>query len=89
MAPLWSTTLNAIQMQKIDSIHKYSSSFTIKGDSTSRVNQLKQQFSELTDAELLFERGRENELLTRIQTKLNKTREEVISIIKKVRLERV
>lgn len=74
-------------MQKIDPVHKYNSSFVIKGNWTARANQLKKHFPELTDADLLFERGRENELLTRMQERLNKKRDEVISIIKKVRVE--
>lgn len=76
-------------MEKIDAVHKYTSSFKIKGDWSYRAKQLKKEFSELTDADLLFERGREEELITRITTRLNKNREEVISLIKKVRLERI
>jgi hypothetical protein len=76
-------------MKTTDTIIKYASSFTIKGDWAYRAKQLKKEFPELTDADLLFERGRENELITRLETRLNKNREEVISIIKKVRLERI
>ena len=76
-------------MEKIDTIHKYASSFTIKGDWTFRAKQLKNEFPELSDADLLFERGREDELLVRLESRLSKSREEVISLIKKVRLERI
>jgi uncharacterized protein YjbJ (UPF0337 family) len=76
-------------MQRIDTIRKYNSTFTIKGNWTARASQLKKQFPELTDADLLFERGRENELVARIEARLSKNREEVISIIKKVRVERI
>jgi len=37
----------------------------------------------LTDADLKFEAGKENELLERIGKRLNKKREELINIIKK------
>lgn len=77
------------EMEKIDTIHRHDPSFTIKGDWSYRAKQLKREFPDLTDADLLFERGRENELLSRIELRLSKNREEVISLIKKVRLERI
>jgi hypothetical protein len=43
----------------------------------------------LTDADLKFEAGKENDLLQRVQTRLNKKREEVINIIKKFQTEKV
>jgi len=45
--------------------------------------KLKEQFSQLTDADLKFENGKEDELLGRIENKLNKKRPEVIDLIKK------
>jgi hypothetical protein len=75
-------------MKATDTFSKYTSSFTIEGDWAFRAEQLKKEFSELTDADLLFERGRENELITRLKSRLNKSREVVINLIKKVRLER-
>jgi len=74
-------------MRPKDTINRYSSSFRIKGDWKFSAVQLKKTFHELTDADLLFERGRENELIVRLESRLNKTREEVISLIKKVRLD--
>ena len=51
---------------------------------------LKERFSELTDADLKLENGKESELFSRIEAKLNKKREEVINIIiRKVRKEKV
>jgi hypothetical protein len=85
MVNAFSTT----NMQKIDAIHKFSSPFKIKGDWTARANRLKKQFPELTDGDLLFERGRELELIARMEARLNKGTEEIISIIKKARVERV
>ena len=57
--------------------------FKITGDWNIQAKELKEKFSQLTDADLKFEPGKENELLTRVESKLNKKRDEVISIIKK------
>ena len=76
-------------MKSTDIINKYSSSFTIRGDWNFLTLQLKKDFQELTEADLLFERGRENELITRLESRLNKNREEVICLIKEVLLERI
>lgn len=45
--------------------------------------KLKEQFSQLTDADLKFETGKENDLLNRIENRINKRRSEVIDIINK------
>lgn len=57
--------------------------FKITGNWDIQSKKLKEKFSQLTDADLKFETGKENELLTRVETRLNKKREEVINIIKK------
>jgi hypothetical protein len=57
--------------------------FKITGDWTVQSKQLKEKYSQLTDADLKFEPGKENDLLKRVETRLNKKREEVINIIKK------
>jgi len=57
--------------------------FKITGNWDAQSKLLKERFSQLTDADLKFETGKENDLLTRVQAKLNKKREEVISIIDK------
>lgn len=57
--------------------------FKITGDWSKQANELKEKYSQLTDADLKFEAGKENELLGRVETKLNKKREEVINIINK------
>ncbi|WLD24719.1 hypothetical protein NU10_04860 [Flavobacterium dauae] len=57
-------------------------SFQIKNwDESSK--KLKEQFPQLTDADLKFELGKENDLLNRIETRINKRRAEVIDIINK------
>ena len=47
----------------------------------SRILQAK--FAQLTDADLHYEVGKEEELLKRIEARINKRREEVINIIQK------
>lgn len=58
--------------------------FKIVGDWTSQSKLLKEKYPALVDADLKFEKGKEDELLNRVQTRLNKKREEVINILKKV-----
>lgn len=57
--------------------------FKITGDWTAQSKTLKEKFAQLTDADLKFEPGKEQELLSRVETRLNKKRDEVINIIKK------
>ncbi|GAA4456833.1 hypothetical protein [Rurimicrobium arvi] len=54
---------------------------TIKGDWTEQAKKLQSKFPTLTESDLKFEEGKEHELLTRVENKLNKKREEVIDII--------
>ena len=63
--------------------NKTTEAFKVTGDWTTQSKQLKEKFSQLTDSDLKFETGKEDELLTRVATRLNKNREEVINIIKK------
>jgi hypothetical protein len=56
--------------------------FKITGDWNIQSKELKTKFSRLTDSDLKYETGKENELLSRVQARLGKNREEVISIIK-------
>ncbi len=55
----------------------------ISGDWNVQSKRLKENHSQLTDADLKFETGKEEDLLSRLQTKLNKKRDEVINIIRK------
>jgi hypothetical protein len=57
--------------------------FKVTGNWDVQSKQLKNKFSQLTDADLKFEIGKEHEMLSRVETRLNKKREEVIDIIKK------
>jgi uncharacterized protein YjbJ (UPF0337 family) len=55
------------------------SAFTqqVKGNWTELKGKFKQQYADLTDDDLLYEEGKEDELLGKLQTELGKTREEV------------
>jgi hypothetical protein len=71
---------------KMGSINKSSEAFKISGNWEKQSKELKSKFSQLTDSDLIFEPGKENELLKKIEVRLNKNREEVINIIKKAEL---
>lgn len=57
--------------------------FKMTGNWDDQTVVLKEKFPQLTDADLKFETGKESDLLKRMETRLNKKREEVINIIKK------
>jgi len=46
--------------------------------------KLKKQFAALTDSDLLYMEGMENEMITKLALKLGKTKEEVYKIIKAI-----
>lgn len=62
--------------------------FKVTGDWKAQSKQLKEKFPQLTDADLTFENGKEHDMLKKVETRLNKKREEVINIIKKVQAEK-
>jgi uncharacterized protein YjbJ (UPF0337 family) len=53
----------------------------IKGDWNVTKGKLKQRFAQLTDDDLMYEKGKEDELYGRLQKKLGKTREEIQQLI--------
>ncbi|MHB1049723.1 MAG: CsbD family protein [Bacteroidota bacterium] len=57
---------------------------TIKGNWNEVAGKLKQQFANLTDDDLLYKEGKEEELMGRLQQKLGKTKEELRKIISKI-----
>ena len=59
-------------------------SLKLKGNWNEVAGKLKQQFANLTDDDLLFQKGKEEELLGRLQTKVGKTKEELCKIISKL-----
>jgi uncharacterized protein YjbJ (UPF0337 family) len=58
--------------------------FNIKGNWNEVAGKLKQQFANLTDDDLLFAEGKEEELLGILQKKLGKTQAEIRQLIEKV-----
>jgi len=57
---------------------------TAKGSWNEVAGKLKQKYANLTDDDLLFKEGKEEELLGRLQKKLGKTKEEIRTMIEKV-----
>lgn len=53
----------------------------IKGNWNEIKGKLKQKFSMLTDNDLLFIEGKQDEMLGRLQSKLGKTKEEIHKLI--------
>lgn len=54
----------------------------IKGSWNELKGKAKQQYADLTDDDLMYEEGKEDELVGRLQQKLGKTRDEVVDWIK-------
>jgi hypothetical protein len=62
--------------------HPNTSAVTFMDNWTIRAKQLREKFPSLTDADLKYEVGRENEILSSIASRLHTTREEVIRLIR-------
>ena len=56
----------------------------IKGNWNEIAGKLKQKFANLTDDDVLFKEGKEEELLGRLQQKLGKTKEEIHKLLAKL-----
>lgn len=56
----------------------------IKGNWDELKGKLKQKYAKLTDDDLLFVEGKENELLGRLEKKLGQTKEEIRNAIEKL-----
>lgn len=56
----------------------------IKGDWNILKGKLKQKFGSLTDDDLMFVKGKEEELLGRIQLKIGKSKQEIRDLINKL-----
>lgn len=63
--------------------------FKMVGNWETQSKQLKRNYPQLTDADLKFVVGKENDLLARVESRLKKNRQEVIDIIKKGQLVKV
>lgn len=66
---------------KMESPDKKNQEFNVSENWNEQSKILMKNFSQLTHDDVKLEKGKEHELLKRIQTKLNKEREEVIQII--------
>jgi uncharacterized protein YjbJ (UPF0337 family) len=62
---------------------KATEEFKITGNWVEQAKSLKAKFPKLTDTDLKFEAGKEDQLLSRLATALNKKKDEVINLIKK------
>lgn len=58
--------------------------FEIKGNWNELKGKLKQKYGQLTDDDLTFSQGKEDELLGRIQQRLGRKKEEVRDMIEKL-----
>jgi len=56
----------------------------MKGNWKEIAGKLKQQFANLTDDDLLYQEGKEEELLGRLQQKVGTTKEELRKVIAKL-----
>jgi uncharacterized protein YjbJ (UPF0337 family) len=54
----------------------------VKGNWNEQKGKLKQKFAILTDNDLMFDEGKKDEMLGKLQIKLGKTKEELRDIIK-------
>jgi uncharacterized protein YjbJ (UPF0337 family) len=66
----------------MDNTKKSNESFTVTGNWEKQSKTLKETFPKLTDSDLKFETGKERNLLSRIQTRLGKKRDEVIELLR-------
>lgn len=57
--------------------------FKIVGNWEVQASKLKEKYPQLTDADLKFETGKEADLLSRLEARLNKNRSFVMNIIEK------
>lgn len=53
----------------------------LKGNWNEQKGKLKQKFATLTDNDLMYEEGKREEMLGKLQVKLGKTKEELLEII--------
>jgi len=58
-----------------------SKEFKLKGNWNELKGKIKQKYGELTDDDLVYEEGKDDELLGRIQKRIGKTKEQVIEWI--------
>jgi hypothetical protein len=57
--------------------------YKMVGNWDTQSKALKEKYSQLTDADVKCETGKEEELIDRLRTRLNKGRDEVVNILRK------
>jgi uncharacterized protein YjbJ (UPF0337 family) len=62
---------------------KAAEEFKITGNWAEQAKTLKTKFPKLTDADLKFEAGKEDQLVSKLATALSKKKDEVINLLKK------
>jgi uncharacterized protein YjbJ (UPF0337 family) len=70
----WCKVLHILNLNKMNTTE-------LKGNWTEQKGKLKMKFAILTDNDLMFEEGRKEEMLGKLQIKLGKTKEELRKII--------
>lgn len=83
------TTLHLKQIIMDSTLGKIAEAFKITGNWESQSKQLKTKYPQLTESDLKLESGKDSELLTRIESRLHKKREEVIEILNNMKSEKV
>ncbi len=68
---------------------KSSETFKITGSWDVKSKKLKEKYPQLTDSDLKFEPGKESQLISRLETRLKKTHEEMVEIINNIQLAKV
>lgn len=64
-----------------DKVKKMMNTTELKGNWDEQKGKLKQKFAALTDNDLLFAKGKKEEMIAKLQIKLGKTKEELFKII--------
>lgn len=70
-------------MYIIPTMHSFTYLISINDDWPRHIKKLGKGFPQLTEEDLHYESGKENELLERIEARLNIRRKEVLEIIKR------
>lgn len=60
----------------------------ITGNWENQSKELKEKYTQLTDADLLIEAGKEHEMVKKLETRLNLKQEEVIQLIRETQTEK-
>ncbi len=53
----------------------------LEGNWNEQKGKLKQKFADLTDDDLMYEEGKRDEMLGKLQIKLGKTKDEIVKLI--------